>query len=503
MTSLSFGGVLMGLADGETLTWRIREERQVAYDWLPGPWSDWRTVTRIQSPLTLVAPASGAVTGDRPVLDWTGPDYTIDAYQVEVARAGMIPIYGSNWYDWKAETGATSIRPGRLAPGVYRWRVRVLSGGLLDGGPWSEATFTVSGTATLQPTGPVAGATVRADDAVLTWDPWPAPPDYYSIMLGTTPDVTWDTAVYRGFSMSHYHPVTQLLPEGDLYWRVCIEWNCSDVVVLPGAGLVTDTAVQAGAEPARPTDAAAVSGAGTTSTESSTPRLLHVTPAPAPDFTPPVSAMTRVGVRAGPVLGSTGGIPARVSWSASDGGSGIQTQEVQVRRGSGSWTSIKVSASARSATMTLRPASTYTLRTRATDTNGNRGSWAMITLTTSLRQESWTKLRWSGRWKRTALNGASGGATRYATKAGSSVSTTLVARSMAIVAPRSKARGSATITIDGGSPIVVKLNASPTGGRRVVFAATWPTAGKHTVKVVVKGAAGHPRVDLDALVVLK
>jgi hypothetical protein len=36
-----------------------------------------------------------------------------------------------------------------------------------------------------------------------------------------------------------------------------------------------------------------------------------------------------------------------------------------------------------------------------------------------------------------------------------------------------------------------------------VFARSWRSSGSHTVRFVVAGTARHPRVDLDALVIIR
>jgi hypothetical protein len=36
----------------------------------------------------------------------------------------------------------------------------------------------------------------------------------------------------------------------------------------------------------------------------------------------------------------------------------------------------------------------------------------------------------------------------------------------------------------------------------MVFTKTWTSSGRHTVRIVSLGTSGHPRVDVDALVVL-
>jgi hypothetical protein len=45
----------------------------------------------------------------------------------------------------------------------------------------------------------------------------------------------------------------------------------------------------------------------------------------------------------------------------------------------------------------------------------------------------------------------------------------------------------------------VNLNAATLTYRYVAYQKTWTTAGKHTLKIVVLGTSGHPRVDLDVI----
>jgi hypothetical protein len=47
------------------------------------------------------------------------------------------------------------------------------------------------------------------------------------------------------------------------------------------------------------------------------------------------------------------------------------------------------------------------------------------------------------------------------------------------------------------------LDANPTGARRIVWTMSWSTATTRRITVRVQGTAGHPRVDLDALVILR
>jgi hypothetical protein len=36
--------------------------------------------------------------------------------------------------------------------------------------------------------------------------------------------------------------------------------------------------------------------------------------------------------------------------------------------------------------------------------------------------------------------------------------------------------------------------------KSIVFVANWAVSGTHTLKIVVKGTSGHPRVDVDAFI---
>jgi hypothetical protein len=290
-------------------------------------------------------------------------------------------------------------------------------------------------------------------------------------MIGTTPDVTWDTAVYRGFSDDAYLPVTELLPSTDLYWRVCVIVECS--------------------------------GAAAFSAGTSDASLVRISAAPGPDVTAPVSAAGVLTPKLDSALSSTGGIPTRFRWTASDVGTGIASQQLQVKRDSGSWQSVSVTSSQRSASLSLKPSSTYSVRVRAKDKVGQLGQWSTRTIRTTLYQESSTKWAWSSGWRRVSSSSASGGYTRYASRTGAKARATVSARSIAIVSPKSSGRGAARIYVDGVKVATVKLYVSPTGARRVLYQQSWSTTSTHTVTVEVVGTSGHPRVDIDALAVLR
>ena len=73
--------------------------------------------------------------------------------------------------------------------------------------------------------------------------------------------------------------------------------------------------------------------------------------------------------------------------------------------------------------------------------------------------------------------------------------------SIAWVSSKSATRGSAQVYVDGVLAATVSLRKAATAHRQVVFGTAWSSAGPHTIQIVVLGTVGHPRVDLDALVV--
>jgi len=96
----------------------------------------------------------------------------------------------------------------------------------------------------------------------------------------------------------------------------------------------------------------------------------------------------------------------------------------------------------------------------------------------------------------------SGGSVRYATAAGATASLTTSARSLAFVTTIASTRGSVRIYIDGGYRATISLSGA-TAYRRIVYSTGWATLGTHSIKIVVVGTAGHPRVDLDAFEVVR
>jgi GH25 family lysozyme M1 (1,4-beta-N-acetylmuramidase) len=199
-------------------------------------------------------------------------------------------------------------------------------------------------------------------------------------------------------------------------------------------------------------------------------------------------------------LGSTT-TPARIRWSATDP-SGIASYRLHRQVNGGSWGRISLpSATSTWIAQTLTIGAVYRYRVTATDRQGNVSAWTYgPAFKALLAQQSNPSVQYGGTWHGVSTSLASGGSLRYAKAAGASASYAFSGSSVAWVAYRGPTSGYARIYLDGVYIRGTSLYASTSTARPIVFAARWPTMGAHTLKVVVGGTAGHPRVDVDAFV---
>ena len=106
----------------------------------------------------------------------------------------------------------------------------------------------------------------------------------------------------------------------------------------------------------------------------------------------------------------------------------------------------------------------------------------------------------SAGWRTASSRRYSGGTTAYAATSGASASYRFSGTSVAWVTAVGPTRGSAQVWVDGVRRATVSTSAATTSLRRLAFATSWPKQGTHTIRIVVVGTPGHPRVDVDAFV---
>lgn len=191
----------------------------------------------------------------------------------------------------------------------------------------------------------------------------------------------------------------------------------------------------------------------------------------------------------------------KTSWSASDPG-GIAAYKVQRKVDGGSWSTVTLpSAGDTVVKQALTSGSTYRYRVRATDGAGNTSAYAYGPTFKPVRtQQTNSAVTWGGSWTTASDPSYSGGSVKYSKSTGAWASFTFTGSAIAWVAERGPTRGSAKVYVDGVLKTTVSLYNATYQSKRIVYAANWSSNGSHTIRIVVEGTAGHPRVDVDAFV---
>jgi subtilisin family serine protease len=222
------------------------------------------------------------------------------------------------------------------------------------------------------------------------------------------------------------------------------------------------------------------------------------------DHVPPTASAPSTKVVAPATLGTTTAVVA-IAWpKPTDANSGIDGYVLQQStNGGATWTSISGTGTVTSTNRSLVIGTTYRFRILAVDEAGNATVATAPSVQPVRYQENSTTITYRGIWTRWFLSGASGSYTKYATRSTSSATYRFTGRSVGLVAPMSRSRGSFKVYVDGLYIKTISLYSTTTKARQVVFTRTWIANGVHTVKVVPVGTAGHPRVDIDAFVILR
>ena len=209
--------------------------------------------------------------------------------------------------------------------------------------------------------------------------------------------------------------------------------------------------------------------------------------------------------RAGASL-TAAGIPILVTWAATDtGNSGLHHYRVETTADGTTWTTAVASATGLSATVYAASGSTTGVRVTPYDGEGNEGTPVAATAAVkpALMQQTYSGITYLKTWKTSTNTSFSGGTARWSAMAGASARITFTGRGAAVIMTRGPARGIVTIFVNGTKTAVVDLSAAAYQHRVVVWQKQWLTTRNLSIKLIVAGTAGRPRVDLDAFVELK
>ncbi len=194
-------------------------------------------------------------------------------------------------------------------------------------------------------------------------------------------------------------------------------------------------------------------------------------------------------------------VPVTLSWSGTDATSGVNHYTLYQSKDGGAYTQIATTTTG-SAGLSLAPGHTYQFEVTATDNAGNTSAAkAGSVYTLSLLQENASAIKYSTGWKRQALTGASGGSVDYATVAGKTATLSFTGVQAAWVSTLGSTRGSASVKLDSGATATISTHATAPKTAQIVDVVTG-ASGAHKLVIKVLGTAGHPRVDIDALIIL-
>ena len=203
-------------------------------------------------------------------------------------------------------------------------------------------------------------------------------------------------------------------------------------------------------------------------------------------------------LRSGASLAGTA-VPATLAWTGADaGGAGIARYEYARSTNNGLTWGAAVSTTVASNAISVTGSGTVRFRVHAIDRAGNVGAWMTgPSLTPAIVQLT------TGTWATQTATVFSGGSTRYATAAGASATYIFTGRSVAFVTTLATSRGQVRVYVDTVLVATLDTYSATTAYQRLAWARTWTASGSHTVKLVVVGTAGRPRVDLDAFVTIR
>jgi hypothetical protein len=192
-------------------------------------------------------------------------------------------------------------------------------------------------------------------------------------------------------------------------------------------------------------------------------------------------------------------------WAKASDPNGICSYDLRESVAGGPFNEVTLPTStSTSVALSLNPSTSYGFELNVTNCLGQSSGWGVQpTFLPLVWQESNTRLTYTGTWKTHSVAGSYGGALKSSTTAGSSVSGAFFAEGIAWVSEMGPTFGKATVYLDGVAVKTVDLYSPTLREAQIVWKKGWSTPQvKHTIKIVVSGTSGRPRVDLDALLTL-
>jgi hypothetical protein len=216
-------------------------------------------------------------------------------------------------------------------------------------------------------------------------------------------------------------------------------------------------------------------------------------------LTPPGAPHPRL-VVGGALSDGTATAPVQVeeTWT---GTSGLQYNVVRSLN-DGPYTAVVSATSANSVTKRAPIGSRPQFGVQSVDGSGARSAFALGGRFT-LQGHQQTQFSFSSGWSTVSVSGAYGGSVARTTSLNATATASFTGRDAGLVMTTGTAYGSVKVFVDG---VLVGTVNNHTGSgtklREIVFHKGFTSAGTHTIQVVNQATSGHPRADLDGLIVL-
>jgi hypothetical protein len=225
------------------------------------------------------------------------------------------------------------------------------------------------------------------------------------------------------------------------------------------------------------------------------------------DVTPPnpVTAVSHIVYGVG-----QSSFPVRISWtggSDNPGGSGVAGYVIQRQVNGGAFTTV---ATVNHPTLTYQAnlsTSSATYRYRVLVKDAGRGLTSSGKYTPTFRtlsySESSSSVKYTGAWSTTSSSIYVGGKAKWGQAANASASLTFTGNRIGWLSRTGPIYGTARVYINGSLASTVNLFSATYTDKRIVFQRSFTSSTARTIRVVVSGTAGHPRVTLDQFFVLR
>lgn len=198
------------------------------------------------------------------------------------------------------------------------------------------------------------------------------------------------------------------------------------------------------------------------------------------------------------------GQPVVVGWGLTKTADGLSRFELQSQAAGGSWKNVSLgSKTATSVRLNVSTSAKQAFRVRAIDRSGRVGGWATTAVHSMWRVGDGSDyLHWRGTWSTSSKSSYLDGSLHASSDAGADVTLTFTGSSVAWVSPTGSGYGQGQVFIDGKYVKTVDLRGSGSASRKIVFATSLPNR-THTIRILVVGTSGRPKVAVDGLYVIR